>query len=118
MLNCFDIGSFPAANPTMDFNSYSSDTLWAFRSGLLQPRQVFDACSRWTEAASISMGLSTRPHDVGRDCTWLVSTFLLVQEEHERLVEWLDFMLHVVRRPLWRTGLITLTMSSGVDDAN
>ncbi|CAE7697910.1 unnamed protein product, partial [Symbiodinium necroappetens] len=51
------------------------------------------ACQRWTEAASVSMGLSTQPQDVARDCTWTVSTFLLDRERHELLVPWLAHML-------------------------
>ncbi|CAE8627589.1 unnamed protein product [Polarella glacialis] len=117
-LQCFDIGSFPRSNPMMDFNSYSSDVLWAFDAGLLAPREVFEACSRWTEAASVSMGLSTKPHDVGRDCTWLVSAFLLVREQYGWLVDWLDFMIKEIRRPLWAKDVVTVTMLNGMSDGN
>eukprot|EP00439_Symbiodinium_sp_Y106_P078892 s1318_g17.t1 len=115
MLQCIDVGSFPPSNPMTDFNSYSSDTLWAFASSLISPADVFEACQRWTEAASVSMGLSTQTQDVARDCTWTVSTFLLDRERHELLVLWLAHMLEV-RRPLWSTQ-VTLSMASGAVDS-
>lgn len=118
LLHCFNIGSFPPSNPPMDFNSYSADILWAAAEGLASPQEVFGACARWTEAASVSMGLSTAPHDIGRDCTWTVAAFLLSRESYDQLSAFLDFMLRSVRRPLWRKGLVTLTMSDGTMDSS
>lgn len=115
---CFDIGTFPDANPSMDFNSYSSDKLWAFMTGLIGAADVYNACERWTQTASVTMSLSTKPEDIGRDCTWLISTFLLYLQKYDRLVVFLDFMLHTVRRPVWKREVVTTTMATGVRDDN
>ncbi|CAJ1365719.1 unnamed protein product [Effrenium voratum] len=94
MLQCIDVGVFPSSIPAMDFNSYSSDVLWALKlRGSEVFTETFQACWRWTQAASVSMSMSTRSNDVGRECTWIVSSFLLVHDEHALLDEWLGFML-------------------------